>query len=456
MTRLNISLFLLAIIPIGAIAAEKPNVLFIAVDDLNDWVGHLGGHPQAATPNIDRLASRGVAFTRAYCSAPLCNPSRVSLLTGIEPSKSGVFGNGEKLREHLPNAITLMQYLRSNGYVAKGGGKIFHGANRNGDPESWDYYHRVKPVRARPERNEKLPRNAWAPWGPLTINDDQMLDGMVVNWAISELEQEHEKPFFLACGFTKPHLPWYVPKEYFDLHPLDKIVLPKTLDTDRDDLPEFGLRLAKEVHTVSTGKNFSKHGEDHTMVLKHNQWPRAVQSYLATISFVDHHVGRLLDALDRSKHADNTIVVLWGDHGWHLGEKQHWRKHALWETSTRTTLCIAAPGVPEEQVCDRTVSLIDLYPTLLELCGLPARDGIDGESIVPLLKNPQRAWNRPALMTFGRGNHAVRTERWRYIHYHDGGEELYDHEKDPDEWRNLAGSSEHASTILKLRASLPK
>ena len=441
-----------------AFAEEHPNVLFIAVDDLNDWVGHLGGHPQAKTPNIDRLASKGVAFTRAYCSAPLCNPSRISLLTGIEPSKSGVFGNGERLREHLPNAVTLMQHLRANGYVAKGGGKIFHGANRLGDPESWDYYHRVerRGPRATPPKNG-LPKSAWAPWGPLEVDDAQMFDVQVVNWAISELEQKQEKPFFLACGFTKPHLPWYVPKKYFELHPLDEIRLPKTLDTDRDDLPAFGLKLAKEVHTISTGRNFATPGEDHTMVLKHKQWHRAVQSYLATISFVDHHVGRLLDALGNSEHAQNTIVVLWGDHGWHLGEKQHWRKHALWETSTRTTLIVSSPEKAQaNRLCHRAVSLIDLYPTIVELCRVPKRDGLDGQSIVPLLENPDREWTRPALMTYGRGNHAIRTERWRYIRYHDGGEELYDHDNDPNEWHNLASSEEYSSTIEELRKRLPK
>ncbi len=436
--------------------ADRPNVLFIAVDDLNDWVGHLGGHPQASTPNIDRLASKGISFNRAYCSAPLCNPSRVSLLTGMEPSRSGVYGNGERFREYLPNAVTLMQYLRNHGYSAKGGGKIFHGANRAGDDASWDFYFKATTTRARPKRPDDLPNTAWAPWGPLDVADAQMFDAKVVDWTISELNQSHDKPFFVACGFTKPHLPWYVPKKYFDLHPLDKIILPETLINDREDLPEFGKKLAREVHDVSGARNFAKHGEDHDQVLKHNQWHRAVQSYLATISFVDAHVGRLLDALEKSEHADNTIIVLWGDHGWHLGEKQHWRKHALWETTTRTTLIIYAPGQYQRNaVCERLVSLIDLYPTLIELCGLPARDGLDGQSIVPLLKNPDRHWKRPVLMTFGRGNHAVRTERWRYIQYHDGGQELYDHQSDPHEWKNLAVSTEHANIISELQKSIP-
>ncbi|MDP6893297.1 MAG: sulfatase [Verrucomicrobiota bacterium] len=438
-------------------ADTRPNVLFIAIDDLNDWVGHLGGHPQSKTPNIDRLAREGVSFARAYCSAPLCNPSRVSLLTGIEPSKSGVYGNGERFRQKLPKAVTLMQYFRTYGYAVKGGGKIFHGANRPGDLDSWDFYFKAPRTKHEYKRPANLPASAWAPWGPLDNDDSEMFDSNVVSWAISELEKTHDKPFFLACGFTKPHLPWHVPRKYFDLHPLSKIVLPETLINDREDLPVFGKKLAQEVYDVSGPRNFAKHGEDHDMVLKYNQWYRAVQSYLATISFVDFHVGRLLKALKNSEHAGNTIIVLWGDHGWHLGEKQHWRKHALWETTTRTTLIVSAPEqFQKNQLCQSPVSLIDLYPTIVELCSLPARNGLDGQSIVPLLQNPKRKWNRPVLTTFGKGNHAVRTERWRYIRYHDGGEELYDHDTDPQEWTNLAKLSRHSLVIERLRKSIPK
>ena len=458
---LNLSMLLAPPSTISS-AADRPNVLFIAVDDLNDWVGHLSGHPNAKTPNLDRLAKQGVSFTRAYCSAPLCNPSRISLLTGILPSNSGVYGNGEKLRDKLPDAVTLMSHLRQYGYSAQGGGKIFHGAGRNGDPDSWDYYHQpprssAGKSRRTGKRDEGLPDSAWAPWGPLNVADEEMYDVKIVNWAISELKREHDKPFFLACGFTKPHLPWYVPQKYFDLHSLESIVLPKTIDGDRDDLPAWGKRFAREVHDVSGARNFAARGEDHNMVLKYNQWPRAVQSYLATISFVDTHVGRLLDALDECPHAKNTIVVLWGDHGWHLGQKQHWRKHALWEVTTRTTLVFSGPGgIRRNQHCARPVSLIDLYPTLLELCGLPPRDGLDGQSLVPLLADPERSWERPALTTFGYENHTVRTERWRYIRYNDGGEELYDHKVDPHEWYNLAGKPEYAPVVARLNQALPQ
>lgn len=449
------SLFAAMVAPATTMAAETPNVLFIAVDDLRDWVGHLEGHPNAHTPNIDRLARRGVSFTRAYCAAPLCNPSRVSLLTGVAPSRSGVYGNGEKMREKLPDAVTLPQHFRASGYSARGSGKIFHG----NDADSWDDF--FVAARGNPsasvKRDPNLPKRAWTPWGPLDGDDGDMYDVKTANWIISELKKPQEKPFFLAYGLTKPHLTWEVPQKYFDLHPLDGIQLPPVKEGDLDDVPAFGKRLAREVHTVSNARDVSaKPDGDHANVIANNQWLKAVQAYLATISFADAQIGRVLDALDRSEYADNTIIVLWGDHGWHLGEKEHWRKHALWDVSTRTPLIFVAPtGIAKDRLCQRPVSLIDIYPTLVDLCGLPAREGLDGQSLVPLLENPALKWDRPAVMTYGLNNHAVQTERWRYIQYHDGGQELYDHDRDPNEWTNLAAIPEYASVIAKLAKSIP-
>jgi arylsulfatase A-like enzyme len=437
--------------------AQSPNVLFIAVDDLRDWVGHLGGHPNATTPHIDRLAKRGVSFTRAYCSAPLCNPSRISLLTGVAPSKSGVYGNGEKLRQKLPDAVTLMQHFRASGYSVRGAGKIFHGTSAY-DKDSWDFYfkssgskkHRVK-------RDSSLPKSAWVPWGALACSDDEMLDGINAKWIITELKKPQEKPFFLAYGLTKPHLTWSVPQKYFDLHPLEGIKLPPTKKGDLDDLPAFGKKLAREVYDPSGERDFAvKPNGDHANVIVNNQWLKAVQAYLATISFADAQIGRVLDALDRSGHADNTIIVLWGDHGWHLGEKNHWRKHALWDVSTRTPLIFSAPrGVAKDKLCQRPVSLIDIYPTLIDLCGLPKRRGLDGQSLKSLLENPERKWDRPVVITYGLNNYAVQTERWRYIRYRDGGQELYDHERDPNEWTNLASIPKYSPQKTKLAKWLP-
>ena len=454
---MNVLKYLLLLLFFAINLCAGPNVLFIGVDDLRNWVGHLGGHPNANTPNIDRLAKRGVSFTRAYCSAPLCNPSRISLLTGVAPSKSGVYGNGEKLRQKLPDAVTLMQHFRASGYSVRGAGKIFHGTAAY-DKDSWDTY--FKPAGSKlplAKRDNDLPKSAWAPWGPLDCADKKMFDGKTASWIVAELEKPQEKPFFLAYGLTKPHLPWKVPQKYFDLHPLDGIKLPPVTKGDLDDIPAFGKKLAREVYDPSGERDFAvKPNGDHANVIANNQWLKAVQAYLATISFADAQIGRVLDALDRSGHADNTIVVLWGDHGWHLGEKNHWRKHALWDVSTRTPLVFSAPrGVAKDKLCQRPVSLIDIYPTLIDLCGLPKRRGLDGQSLKSLLENPERKWDRPVVITYGLNNHAVQTERWRYIRYRDGGQELYDHERDPNEWTNLASIPKYSPQKTKLAKWLP-
>ena len=443
------ALLLTALLNVGVSLAQesstRPNVLFIAVDDLNHWVGHLDGHPGTLTPNIDRLAATGVTFSRAYAAAPLCNPSRLSLLTGVMPARSGIYGNFETLREQLPDAVTLPQYFRQNGYSVKGGGKIFHGWS--GEEEaSWDEYFQTdaKPKLPEGEAGKKKPKkNAqtgkWAPWGPSSSDDSEMFDAKVADHIVAELEVEHDKPFFLAYGTSMPHLPWMVPRRYFDMHPRESVVLPKVVEGDLDDVPPFGRRLAAEVLDVSNNRNHAAEGGDHANVLKYDQWTAAVQGYLASITFADAQVGRVLDALADSPHADSTIVVLWGDHGYHLGQKEHWRKHTLWEDGLRTTLVISAPGLVRSNVrVDRVVGLLDLYPTLIELAGLEPREGLDGQSLVPLLEEPDLPWPRPVLSTYGFQNHSIRSERWRYIRYHDGTEELYDHDADPNEWTNLA------------------
>jgi arylsulfatase A-like enzyme len=433
-----------------ALAASKPNVLFIAIDDLNDWVGCLGANPDVKTPNIDGLASQGVLFTRAYCAAPVCNPSRAALMTGKRPSTSGIYENQQPMRQSpvLKDIVTMPQHFIANGYRVVGGGKIYHGAYP--DPQSWQEYfpsqERNAPGSPVPEKRpvNGIAKAAQFDWGPLSVPDSEMGDMKVVEWASKELSKQHDKPFFLACGFSKPHLPWYVPQKYFDMYPIDKITLPVVKEDDLDDVPTEGKRLA-----LRQG--------DHRKVTEHEQWKKAVQGYLASISFVDACVGRLMDALAASPHAKNTIVVLWSDHGWHLGEKIHWRKFALWEESTRNVFIVKAPGVTNAAAkCSRTVSAMDIYPTMIELCGLPARQGIEGNSIVPLLKNPSAKWDHPAVTTYQRGNHTVRTERWRYIRYHDGGEELYDHDKDEMEWTNLAGKPEFTKVKQQLAKWLPK
>jgi arylsulfatase A-like enzyme len=271
-----------------------------------------------------------------------------------------------------------------------------------------------------------------------------MPDYRIVSWTVDQLNKKHDKPFFLACGIHKPHLPWYVPRKYYDLFPLEKIVLPKVLDTDLDDVPPAGVQMAKPEG-------------DHAAILKSGRWKAAVQAYLAAIAFTDAMVGRLIDALDKSPYKDNTIVVLWSDHGWHLGEKLHWRKFTLWEEATRAPLIWIVPGLTKpNSVCNRTVDFMGIYPTLTELCNLPTPKHVEGVSFRALLANPDAPWDLPARTTFHFNNHAVRTEQWRYIRYHDGGEELYDEIKDPLEWTNLAGKPEFAAVKKELAKWLPK
>lgn len=429
----------------GSSLAEKatPNVLFIAVDDLNDWIGCLGGHPDCKTPHIDKLASRGVLFTRAYCAAPACNPSRAALLTGIRPSTSGVYTNSQPWRPAMPDAVTLPQFFAKHGYHVVGGGKIFHG--RYEEPNNWhEYFSRGSDPNPEQLPANGIPNTSHFDWGPVPDNDQAMNDYRVVSWAIDKLNEKHNKPLFLACGIFRPHLPWYAPQKYFDQYPLRKVTLPTILESDLDDVPPLGRKMAKP-------------NGDHKRVIESNNYYKAVQGYLASIAFADAQVGRLLDALDKSDYADNTIVILWGDHGWHLGEKLHWRKFSLWEEADRVPFTIVAPGITKpDQKCDRTVSLMDIYPTLADLCGLPVGEHLEGTTLRPLLEKPNAAWDRPVLTTHGLKNHAVRSERWRYIRYSDGSEELYDHQADPLEWKNLAKVAEYNHIKKQLAQWLPK
>lgn len=437
----------------------RPNVLFVAVDDLNDWIEPLGGHPQAKTPVLDRLASESVLFTRNYCASPSCNPSRVALLTGLHTYTSGLYSNYQTWREVLPDAQTLPQYFMEQGYYVSGAGKIFH--NNMPDPESWEDYY---PSKSRHMPDYHYPKAGGTvnmppfetmygdfDWAPIDRPDEETGDYRSVSWVMDQLEKEHDRPFFLACGIYRPHVPWYVPGQYFDLFPLETVELPKVLENDLDDLGDRAREIA------------ARSGNYHQHVLEAGQWQAAVQGYLASIAYADAMVGHLLKALDASPHADNTIVVLWSDHGWQLGEKEHWRKFALWDNLARTVLMIRAPpgtaGLPEGsrvgERCERVTSLLDIYPTLLELCGLPAKEGLDGRSLVPLLREPTREWNHPAITTYDFSEYSIRNERWRYIRYIDDSEELYDHDADPDEWTNLASDPAYAAVITELAAHIP-
>ncbi len=421
-------------------ATTRPNVLFIAIDDLNHWVQHLGRNQQVKTPHIDRLAQRGVTFTRNHCAAPLCNPSRAALMSGLRPSASGVYDNPTDWRALIPQNLPLTTTFRQHGYYVAGAGKIYHDSFRR-DSE-WDAYLQKEGGEPQPRGNDRGVEGIR--FAPLDCADQDMRDYRIVSWTLDQLKKKHDKPFFLACGIHKPHMPWNVPRKYYDLYPLDQIVLPKVLETDLEDIPPEGVRIARPQG-------------DHAAILKSGRWKEAVQAYLAAISFADYLVGRLIDGLDQSPYKDNTIVVLWGDHGWHLGEKLHWRKFTLWEEATRAPLIWVVPGLTKPNgVCHRTIDFMSIYPTLTDLCGIPTPKHVEGPSIRSLLANPNAAWDRPALTTFRFNNHAVRTENWRYIRYHDGTEELYDEAKDPLEWTNLAGKPEYAALKKELAQWLPK
>ena len=352
---------------------SPPNVVLITIDDLNDWVGCLGGHPQARTPSLDALAARGTLFTNAHCQAPVCTPSRASLFTGRLPSTTGMYFLQPNLSQvaGLADVVTLAERFAAEGYATLGVGKLYHG------PED-RYFQTYGGAKGGfgPRPAEKLAYPQGHPlwdWGPYPASDAQMPDTKVADWAIARLAEEREGPFFLAVGFWRPHVPMYVPAPWFDAF-REQIRLPTTRADDRDDLPRYAAEL-------TVGHPAPRH----EWMVEHDAWRDAVHAYLASGSFVDHQVGRVLAALEASDHAGDTIVVLLSDHGFHLGEKQRWAKRSLWEESTRVPLILAGPGVPVGRR-DAGVGLVDVYPTLLELCGLSAQADLDGHSLVPLLR----------------------------------------------------------------------
>jgi len=452
---------------------ERPNILFIAVDDLNDWAGFMNGHPgmQIHTPNLDRLARRSMSFTNAHTPAPACAPTRAAILTGVHHARSGVenvyWGDGPRWRdfEALKDVVTLEQFFKSQGYKTLGAGKIYHSQappwapTSQVEPANWDFYYPSPyishPFQMRPPAeviypadvdNESRPGGGdgfWT-WGPIQAPDEKMADYHVIDWARYQLGQRHDRPFFLAAGTWKPHDPWEVPQKYFDMYPLESIVLPEVMENDLEDAFDHGRRWIQK------------------WVNDNHQWEKVVQSYAASISFADAMVGRLLDTLESSAYADNTIVVLWSDHGMHMGEKENIEKFTLWERSTKVPLIVSAPGVTEPgSTCDQPVSLMDLYPTLVELAGFDAPEHLDGHSLVPQIANPELAtdpvvtsymftWTREPTV-----GHAVRSLNHRYIYYPEINlEELYDHRTDPKEWTNVAYRAESQETKQELRQTL--
>ena len=442
-------LLIACLLSTSSAVAAHPNVLFIAIDDQNDWIGCIGGHPLVKTPHIDRLASRGTVFTNAHCQAPLCNPSRTSLMTGLRPSTTGIYGLAPWFRnvDALARRVTLPQYFAAHGYRTYSTGKIYHGGYGRKPTDS--EFHELGPgasVGARPKEKLVVTPNPHplVDWGVFPHHDEDKGDWKVASWAVDRLNEKPRQPFFLSVGFFLPHVPCYATQKWFDLYPDDKSLLPPILENDRDDTPRFSWYLHWKLPEPRL-----------KFLIEADQWTNLVRSYLACTSFVDSQVGRVLDALEANGFQDNTIVVLWSDHGWHLGEKQITGKNSLWDRSTRVPLVFAGPGVARSANCGRPVELLDIYPTLVELCGLPPRNDLEGLSLCRQLNDAQALRDRPAVTTHNQNNHGVRSQQWRYIRHADDSEELYDMHGDPHEWKNLARRPEFATVIAEHRKWLP-
>ena len=428
---------------------KKPNVLMISIDDLNDWTGFLGGYPSVKTPHLDALAARGRIFANAHCAVPVCSSSRVSVMSGLAATTHGSYEIGPSYQQlkALDEAPTLHRYFKENGYTTYTGGKVLH--HGFGGRLAEDIDHNLgRSKGSRPKGGTlNLPKGwskAWD-WGQFPEDDASMGDYQLALRAAEALQKANEKPFFMSVGFFRPHVPLFAPPKWFDLYDVDAIPIPPNPESDLTDLPP----------NFRTINNYAL-APTHAEVVASGKQRSLTQAYLASISFVDHCVGIVMDSLEKSPHADNTLIVLWSDHGFHLGEKHHWAKRTLWEESTRVPLLFAGPGIPPCKPCAEPASLIDIYPTLLELCDLPKHTPLDGISLAPQLKDPAAERKQPAIISSYYGNHAVRTRDWRLIVYEDGAKELYDHRNDPEEYTNLAKDPDHKEILAELIEWVPK
>jgi arylsulfatase A-like enzyme len=444
------------------------NVLFISSDDLRPTLGCYG-NPIVKTPNIDAIAARGTRFDRAYAQFPLCNPSRSSLLSGRYPTRSGVMDNNSYFRKQHPDIVTLPQYFKNQGYASLRTGKIFHGGiddmvswTEGGEPVDQNIVNRPpSPVatgqgaretndpEGAPQANRPAPTSASDRIVVLDGDGETFGDYNVATRAIEYLERYREKPFFLAVGFVKPHSPPAAPKKFFDLYDQNKIPLPPDFNT-RPRAPQGfpDISIPHRNADLFIGRDSSP-----------DEAREMIRAYYASTSFMDAQVGRVIEALDRLHLRENTIIVFWGDHGYHLGEKGKWSKaYSLWDVGLGVPLIIAMPG-QKPQTSGRTVQLLDLYPTLADLAGLPAPPPVQGRSIPPLLRKPNASWNFPAfavVMFQGKLGRSVTTERWHYVEWDEGraGAMLTDHRSDPLELKNLADEARFADQVRKMKELL--
>lgn len=432
---------------------RKPNVLFIAIDDQNDWIGCLKGHPQVKTPRIDQLAERGTLFSNAHCQSPLCNPSRTSLMTGLRPSSTGIYGLSPwiKTLPEFRDYVTLPQHFSKHGYRTYTAGKIYHGGNgRKPKDKEFDVIGTRSSVGVKPKNKlvDTPSKHPLVDWGTFPHEDVDKGDWKVADWAVQTLEGEikdnPDQPFFLSCGFFLPHVPCYATQKWFDLYPLDTLQLPPMKKDDRSDTPRFSWYLHWKLPEPRL-----------KFLIDSNQKENAVRSYLACTSFVDSQVGRVIDALEKSGQAENTIIVLWSDHGYHLGEKEITGKNTLWEESTHVPLIFAGPGIAPKSNCVQPAELLDIFPTLIDLCGLEKHEALEGHSLMPQIKDSKAPRKFPAITTHNHDNHSVRSTRYRYIIYADGSEEFYDLQTDPNEWKNLASDSDFKELMDEHKSFLP-
>ena len=436
---------------------ERPNVLMIAVDDLNDYISILQNHPGIRTPNFDRLAKRSVNFTRAYCAAPLCNPSRVAIITGMAPHQTGIYQLGDSMSKSAPAlaAISLEEQFKRHGYETYLTGKYYHAKTDRWWPDNridaaWT---EKKPPFSDHgpmlSKGNKVMGSGILSIGPAPGGMDSMPDVAILKNTQGWLAQKHEKPFFIVHGISKPHLSFVVPQRFYDMYPLDTVVVPETPDDDWSDIPPSV--LTKFLGETDL-KGFAK------VRNANDGWKEVMQAYLASISFCDWVLGKILDSLDASLYAKNTIVVLWSDHGYHIGEKQRLHKRALWTQTSRVPFLMSVPGMATRgQTCAAPVNLLDIYPTLNELCDLSQTvpQQLAGHSLSQLLAKPDRDWPYVSQTSHDIGNAAITDARYHYIRYADGSDELYDHQTDPREYHNLANQAESKPVVTRLSAFLP-
>ncbi len=427
-------------------AQNKPNVIFIAVDDLNNYPSYTKAYQGAITPNMDKLAGQGIVFDKAFCQWPTCGPSRSSIMSGLLPTTIGGKEKmtDEKLQERAKELGTklLHEYFADYGYKTLAGGKICHKHVPEGSVDESNGRGSFTAGLGRMGVNYKSEKTS-TDWAAVEKPDNEFPDYELASWGVEKLEEKHEKPFFLMLGFLSPHVPWYVNKKWFDIYDKDKIELPPYLKNDFDDIPQF-----------SKGANIQTHMPSTEWAIKNNQWRNILHAYLASISFTDAQLGRVLKALDKSEYRDNTIVVLWSDHGYHMGEKNTFQKHSLWERAGKVPMIISAPFLNKGKRVNKQVGLLDMYPTLLELCGLPKNNKNEGRSLVPLLKDVDREWPYSVTTSWRGGNFAIQNDRYRYLIYTNGEEELYDHKNDPNEWNNIAENPEMMSLKKEMKMSV--